>query len=436
MEKIINAFLWLRRRSFFRVVQRTFMILMPVATLGAYFEFINSSIFSPNSLVYNLLNFDYTMTDRIWNFGDAISSGIVAVTLGLFGLYAAYFSAVYTARLYHKDATVAGICAIIVVTFYTYMVNGDNYAKLQNMSYLKMLGFHSLLFTIVAGYFVGQIFHFFGRDYVHVKLEHVVAVRDRTWNSLIPAAIAVLIGMIFSGIVYYLKLKLIDLNYFNNMTEQLRSSNDIPTILGLTLATLVLSWLGINGPLITVTTSVNSGAAIANMNHALRHDSTINLPYKFLGGPLVRGYGLMGTSGVILALAVALLLFTNNREIEAIAKLNLLPVIFNSPIGLIIGLPIILNPLYLLPLILIPVINELLATIAIGLNLISPLAYPVLSGTPGILISFLGTNGNWSSFLFTLGLFILDIVLLIPFVFLGLKINERLKEYDETATAF
>lgn len=436
MEKIVNGFLWLRRRSFFRVAQRTFMILMPVATLGAFFEFINSSIFSPNSLIYNLLNFDYTMSDQVWNLGDAISSGLVSVTLGLFGLYATYFSAVYTARLYHRDATVAGISAVIVLTFYAYMINADNYGKLRNMSYLKMLGFHNLLFAMIIGYLVGQVFHFLGNRYVHVKLENVVAVRSRTLNSLLPAGISVLLGVIFSTLIYYFKINLVEFNYMTKLAEQARSSNNVLIVVFLTILILALSWLGIDGPLLALTATISDGSAVANMNYALRHGDSMNLPYKFLGSSLIRGYGIMGTGGVILALAVVLLLFTNSRQIETIVKWNLLPIIFNSPFGLIIGLPMILNPLFLLPLIFIPAINEFLAVAAISIKLIPTPAYPVLSGTPGILTSFLGTNGNWSSFFFTLLLFLLDIALLIPFVYIGIKVNERLKEYDETATIF
>ena len=55
----------------------------------------------------------------------------------------------------------------------------------------------------------------------------------------------------------------------------------------------------------------------------------------------------------------------------------------------------------------------------------------MLDGTPGILIPFFGTNGSWISFIFTILLFILDILILIPFIKIGQRINKELKEYDE-----
>ena len=106
---------------------------------------------------------------------------------------------------------------------------------------------------------------------------------------------------------------------------------------------------------------------------------------------------------------------------------------FGAKNGLAIGIPLILNPLYLLPIILIPALNELIAAAAISLNLIMPTVYPVLGGTPGVLVSFFGSNGNWPSFIFTILLFIMDILIFIPFILIGQKINEELKKYDQKA---
>ena len=36
MDKLAKWCIWLRRRSFFRVAQRTFAVLMPIATVGAF----------------------------------------------------------------------------------------------------------------------------------------------------------------------------------------------------------------------------------------------------------------------------------------------------------------------------------------------------------------------------------------------------------------
>ena len=63
-----------------------------------------------------------------------------------------------------------------------------------------------------------------------------------------------------------------------------------------------------------------------------------------------------------------------------------------------------------------------IAVFAVNLHIIPVSVYQILKGTPGILVSFFGTNGNWPTLIFTLLLFLLDIVLLLPVI----KINEKI----------
>lgn len=434
LEQIVQFLLWIRKRSFFRVVQRTFIMLMPVATIGVWFRVLKDCIFSPDSLIYNIFNFDYAMPDQFWSIGNALSSGMVRVTLGIFGIYVAYFAAVHTARLYHKDTTMAGIAAVIVITFCSYLtgLSSNNTTNIiQNTIYSRIININGTLIAMLVGYFVGQIFHFFGKTHVHLKKETADTIRHRAWNSLLPTSLSILAGLILGLIIYYFKIRLFDSMYIKSLVGGLQNSNKLSVVIPITMLATFFWWAGIGYPLSSLTATSNSGAAIANMNYALRHGSAADVPYKYLGSSLVQAYGWMGDACIALSLTVVVLLFTHNKEIEAIAKLNILPVAFGAPQGLAVGLPIILNPLYLIPVVFIPAINELIAAGAISLHLIVPSAYPVLRGTPGILISFFGSNGNWTCFIFTILLFILDILILWPTLLIGQKINKELINYDK-----
>lgn len=424
---------WLRKKSFFRVVQRTLVMLMPVATVGVYFKLFRDCFFSPDSLIYNILNFDNIMPDSVWDLGNVATTAMVRVTLGIFGVYAAYFAAEYTARLYHKDATMAGISAIIVILFCAYLSSDNRNNSFQVTFYSRLISVNGLLVALITGYIIGQIFHWLGKDYHHVTYENIEQIRRRAWNSLIPMAVSILLGLIFGLIIYYFDIRLLDSSMVKTMANQVRASNNLWTVIPLTMLACLLWWGGIGLPLHTLTHSSNTGAALANLNYALRHGGASNVPYKYLGTSLTASYGLMGDACIALSIAVVILLYTHNKDMERVAKLNLLPVTFGMQNGLAIGLPIILNPLYLIPVVFIPAINELIAAGAIDLHLIEPSVYPVLGGTPGILLSFFGTNGNWPSFLFTVLLFILDIILLVPFVFIGQRVGEELQKYDREA---
>ncbi|MBT8876991.1 PTS cellobiose transporter subunit IIC, partial [Lactobacillus delbrueckii subsp. bulgaricus] len=70
------------------------------------------SVFAPESFIYNLFDFDKIMSDRFWEIGTSLSQCVVEVIFGLFCLFTAYFSASFTAKIYRKDATMAGISAL------------------------------------------------------------------------------------------------------------------------------------------------------------------------------------------------------------------------------------------------------------------------------------------------------------------------------------
>ncbi len=120
IDSVTKFILWVRQRSFFRAVQRTLVMLMPIAVLGSYFSLLHDSVFTPDGIIYNIFNLDAIMSDHVWYGGAFVCQGMVQVTFGVFGVYAAYFAAHYTARLYQKDSTMAGMTAVILFSFIIY----------------------------------------------------------------------------------------------------------------------------------------------------------------------------------------------------------------------------------------------------------------------------------------------------------------------------
>lgn len=432
VDKLANLLLKIRRLSIFRVFQRTLVMLMPIAVIGAYFKLLQDAVFSPDSFIYNIFNFDETMSDHIWYAGAFISSGFTRVTFGLFGLYAAYFSARYTARLYKKDSTLAGMTAVIVIMFCAYASNIGNNIEDHSPFSSNLLKVNALLLALLVGYGVGQIFHWLGKDHEPIEYEHTRRIKHRAWNALLPASVSILCGMILGVAIYELQIKILSSDTFKSLVAQVQRSNNLLEIIPLLIAAMLLSWLGIGYPLASISRSAMTPAATANLNYALKHGEAWNVPHRFLGSSLVYPYATMGGASIVLALIVIILLTERkNKEDENLAKINLLPVMFNSNWGLSIGMPVILNPIFFLPFLIIPVINISLAALAIWLHLISPCVSPVLKGTPGILVAFFGSNGNWMNLIFSIVLFILDVLMLVPILRLSQRIEKGLKVYEQ-----
>ncbi|MFS3581650.1 hypothetical protein ACK6TI_19110, partial [Escherichia coli] len=86
-------------------------------------------------------------------------------------------------------------------------------------------------------------------------------------------------------------------------------------------------------------------------------------------------------------------------------------------------LPIVLNPIMMVPFIMVPIVNCAIGYFFVSMEIIPPVAYAVPWTTPGPLIAFLGTGGNWLALL--VGFLCLGVATMIylPFVIAANKVN-------------
>ena len=418
---LTKSVLRIRQWTFLRAAQRTLVMLMPIAVIGAFFNLLNDLVFSPDGLIYNIFSLDKIMSDHIWYAGSFVCRGMIEITFGVFGVYASYFMARYTARIYHKDSTMSGMTSVLIMLFCSYASNSGHGNQVSFT--ISLLQINAVFSALVVGFCVGQVFHLLGKNYVPVENESTKWIQHRAWDAVLPFFVSLALGVMLGIIIYELQIKLLNSASFNELVSRLQTTNNLLEVLFLSLIVTFLNWLGIGYPLHAFAGTVNNAYTAENLTYAFQHGSSWNVPYKYLGSSLIKAYGTMGGVSVILAVIVLLLLRHGNKEIGAIARLNLIPAAFGSSLGFAAGLPIILNPVFILPSILIPLINMTLAAGAITLRIIPVCVYPILKGTPGLLISFFGTNGNWTALLFVMVLFALDLCLMWPFI----RINERVE---------
>lgn len=418
---LTKSVLRIRQWPFLRAAQRTLVMLMPIAVMGAYFNLLNDLVFSPDGLIYNIFNLDKIMSDHIWYAGSFVCRGMIEITFGVFGVYASYFMARYTARIYHKDSTMSGMTSVLIMLFCSYASSSghNNHVPFT----ISLLQINAVFSALVVGFCVGQVFHLLGKNYVPVENESTKWIQHRAWDSVLPFFVSLALGVMLGIAIYELQIKLLNSASFNELVSRLQTTNNLLEVLFLSLIVTFLNWLGIGYPLHAFAGTVNNAYTAENLTYAFQHGNSWNVPYKYLGSSLIKTYGTMSGASVILAVIVLLLLRHGNKEISAIARLNLIPAAFGSSLGFSAGLPIILNPVFVLPSILIPLVNMTLAAGAITMRIIPVCVYPILKGTPGLLISFFGTNGNWTALLFVMVLFALDLCLMWPFI----RINERVE---------
>ena len=98
-----------------------------------------------------------------------------------------------------------------------------------------------------------------------------------------------------------------------------------------------------------------------------------------------------------------------------------------------VGVPVLLNLVYLVPFLLAPMVNMGIAAIALALRLMPAAVVP--DGTPSLLYAFIGTGGSLRALSVSLFCFAVDVAIFIPFVRLSNKVQHGLKEEGETNEA-
>ncbi len=157
-------------------------------------------------------------------------------------------------------------------------------------------------------------------------------------------------------------------------------------------------------------------------------------------------YSAFGGAGSTLCLIVALLFADREPSIRRLAWLSLLPALVNVNEPLLFGLPVILNPIYVVPFILTPVALSLLGYFATAVGLVPVLEHAVPWTMPPLLNGYLAT-GSSSGLILQLISLAIGTFFYLPFVRIAarLRLAENAKamnallvasESDEAAGGF
>lgn len=424
-EKIVNHIQSLHHYSFVQVVRRTLIMIFPVVLVGTFAKMLLKTVFEPAGFVYNIANLYEVIPQSVLRVIQFLLLSVSQLTLGAIGIYAIYLAASFTAGIYHRDKHFAGITGVM-----TLLVMAYRYGKTPTTGgpvnfYGRLLNGNSLLIILVIGYAIGQLYR-----WLTPKVDNDnswSALQNRVFATLKPLVIATVFALLVGLLLNSYSIYNAWATTYSGLVVVAQEHRQLWLTLLASIAITAMDWLGLGVPY-SYTALTNGVTFTANLNYALAHGSAWNVPYKYLGSSLYNSFANFGGDGLVLALIVAILLSENGSYLHRVARWTALPTLFNFNYATLIGLPILFNPTLLIPFVFLPVINILLASLAIAIHLIPPTPYPILLGTPGPLISFLGSNGNWVSLAFAIVLLLLDVVAYIPFVRLALAVERRLRE--------
>lgn len=417
-KKLVDLLVRYKQLTFIKILQQTLVSIFPFALIGTYCWALVNSFLSTNSFFGRLTNIAKWFPAH--NFAGAIVNDISLATTGVLALYAAFISAELTMRHYGKNSSIVGIAS--VASYILIFIHTIRNTQQYEMNYYNATWF---IVGIVVGYFVGWIFAKLGHNIPEVKDRDLV----KTIIINIKPLLIVLAGalIIHLGFATYRQYQM-DRIIAQSVSTVANQHSSYGLSILISLITTFTMWLGYAGTL-NFSSNIFGNESIANLSYALSHKTPWNIPYPYTLQALFNGFGGIGGVGATLALVIALILFSNKRQKREIAVTSAAPVFFNVNLALVVGIPTILNPIYVIPFVLSPIVNMLLGSVAILLKLFPPLVYPVPDGIPGILGPLMGTGGNIVALIYTIFILIVDVMIYIPFVKLD---NKVAKKYEES----
>lgn len=151
-------------------------------------------------------------------------------------------------------------------------------------------------------------------------------------------------------------------------------------------------------------------------------------PVNIVNNTFHRAFFATGGTGCMLGLTLAMLIICKRPENKSIARIAIVPELFNIGEVSMFGVPIVLNPTLIIPFILAPLVTVVFGYILTVLN-ICPILYIDLPWTmPPLLISFLGSGGNIMAPICQLAGILLSAGIYLPFVKIYEKQQAKLEQ--------
>lgn len=399
-----------------------FISLMPITIAGSLAVLIKSLITAVKvHLGWNTFAFAMqplvSISDLVWR--------------GTFSLYACFFALALGYQLAKNFE--GNRLAAAIVSLSSFSLSIANYAEIRlhgesvvvknafDISQFSTTG----LFTAILFGSIGFLIYYAcykARFMLHLST-NMPHAEQAAFDSLIPAMVA-----IFSvGGINYL-FQAVTHDYFGDWlltTIQMplvKWGQGFGTVLLVTLLIQVFWFFGING-LGVLSPILDSIWLTAQNGNITAATSGKVPPYVWVRGSF-DVFAWFGGAGGTLMLIVAILAFSKRSDYRTIAKIALAPGIFNIGEPILLGLPVVLNPVYLIPFLLTPVVNVAFSYWVSVMGLVNPVQVAVPSIMPPIIGPFLACNYDWRAIILSIVNMLIAFAIWSPFVIAADKIAD------------
>jgi PTS system cellobiose-specific IIC component len=406
-------------------VKDSFIISMPLVMTASLFILINA------------LATNFFKTDALSGLATVVNQG----TLGVLSVLIAFMTASNLADYYlrnkpelvesgftkiHAGGLAIALMFMLMPTTQQIIVEGMKDAtSVSGMFAQELTSSSGLIYSILTALIGTEIFvRFASVKSFRIKMpDNVPPAIEKTFSALIPEALTITIfALVVFGLDKGFGLTIPDLIAAMISKPLSVFVLSAPGLIFLQLISDLLWVFGIHGA------PILSPFRAAPMLEAITENiaaSGANLPIpNVITSPFMNMYGLIGGGCCILALIIAIFVVSRRRDHKMVAKLGLVPSLFNISEPIMFGLPVVMNPIFIIPAIIIPSINLVIAYILTNLNLVERVIAEVPWITPPGFYAFFATGGGIKAAILSVALLVLDVLIYIPFVKVSNKVTD------------
>lgn len=317
-----------------------------------------------------------------------------------------------------KDIVMSGevnFIIIVITAFSSYFIFTDNTDMIISEN---VAGSSGMFEAIVISVLACNLFCFFYKCRNLIQHSDIVHFNGSTlirasFRAVVPALLTILFFSVAKALFEFTGLNGIQTMLFQGINETWMAGRNYFSVLFILLITHVLWFFGIHGGNVVMDAMSKVAPVVDSAANITIFTKEFFDTYVYLGG-----------AGATLGLLVVLLLTGKKSGENKLAKVSLLPAIFNINEVIIYGLPIIFNPYYFIPFLLSPIVLSFTAWVSVRLGWVPPITQKVEWTTPIFLSGYLSTGSVAGIVIQALNL-ILAVLIYIPFVRLQERSQQR-----------
>ena len=300
------------------------------------------------------------------------------------------------------------------------------------------MGTKGLLSAFVAAFITVNMYKFCIKRDITIKMPpEVPGSISQNFRDVFPFSFSVLSCAIIDLISRYF----IDAPFgemFSKLLSPLFSAAESYPGMALIWFLIPMFWfVGVHGP--SVVKPGLSSALYGNTEENLKLFQNGEHPFHSLTENFGNFIGELGGTGATFIVPIIFILLMRSKQLKAVGKASIIPVMFAVNEPLLFAAPIILNPYFLVPFCLAPVANVIIGKLFIDILGMNGFMYVLPWATPGPIGTVLSTNFQPISFLLAATLLVVDFFIYMPFCKAYDKVlveqeAQRVEEIDEVET--